>query len=486
MNRFKNITPFNGFYEDTNLGQQNNYAWAMAELDDYIYVGVGKNIVYSVLRFVLNLPIQYIPEVFIPKPSINPGAEIWRYRKDGSENWTQVYKSNPQDGIGDFRYMISYRTASGKKVLLAAANSFSSSVKMLISENGTTWEDASQGITAGDTARAMVEHNGKMYLGVMKGLGGTLETILYETNEPKNGWTRIEMGTGANNPRGEIASMESFNDHLYIGTAPPGGFEVWRTRGISPQKDQWQLVVDKGAGEALNQLPLSMKSFKGNLYVGTGIWFGVFSIDPSKRFVPPKGFDLIRISPRDNWSVIIGNEAISPTDPTTRGIRRPEIPAGLWDVSNAYCWQLDVYNNRLYLGTWDWSVLLPTFIKTLIENFPGISSKLSGVNIDNIKSLDFNNLNIKDLNIAYLDPSYNYEPLIESILQSLMCMRGTLGGDLWVSYNGYDWRYITLDGLGDPHNYGIRNLLPSENGKLYIGTANPYEGCEVWASRWHC
>lgn len=486
MDRFKNITPFNGFYEDVNSGQQNNYAWTISELGDYIYVGVGKNIVYSVLRFLLNVPIQYIPEAFIPKPSINPGVEIWRYRKDGSENWTQVYKSNLQDGISNFRYMINYKTASGKRVLLAAANSFSSPVKMLISEDGETWEDASKGITLGDTASAMVAHNGKMYLGVMKGLGGSLETILYETNEPKNGWTQVEIGIGSNNPRGEIASMESFDGNLYIGTAPPGGFEVWRTREGLPRKGKWKLVVDKGAGEALNQLPLSMKAFKGNLYVGTGIWFGVFSIDPSRRFVPPKGFDLIRISPHDTWSVIVGNEAISPTNPTTSGIRSPEIPAGFEDVFNAYCWQLKEYNNRLYLGTWDWSVLLPIFIKTLIENFPGITSKLSGFNMDNIKSLDFNNLNIKDLNIASLDPNYNYEALIESILQSLMSMKGTQGGDLLVSHNGLEWRYITLNGLGDSHNYGIRNLLPSENGMLYVGTANPYEGCEVWVSKWRC
>lgn len=474
MNRFENITPFNGFYEDRNLGHQNNYAWAMGELGNYIYVGVGKNIVYTVLRFVFNLPEQYIPEVFIPRPSINPGAEIWRYNKDGSESWAQVYKSNPQDGIGDFRYMINYTTASGKKVLLAAANSFSSTVKMLMSEDGENWEDVSNGLTEGDTARAMVEHNGRMYLGVMKGLGGSLETILYETNEPENGWTRVQIGTGANNPRGEIASMESFNNHLYIGTAPPGGFEVWRTNRASPIEGDWRLVVDKGAGEALNQLPLSMKAFKGDLYVGTGIWFGVFSIDPSQRFVPPKGFDLIRVSSNDTWKVIIGNEAISPTNPTTRGIRRPSIPAGLWDISNAYCWQLDVYNNRLYLGTWDDSILFATLLKTLIARFPNIISRLSTSNTEDQASL----------NIDSLDFNYNYAPLIESLIQSLATMKGTFGGDLWVSNDGSDWRYISLNGLGNPRNYGLRNLLPSKNGKLYIGTANPFEGCEVWVSRW--
>lgn len=54
------------------------------------------------------------------------------------------------------------------------------------------------------------------------------------------------------------------------------------------------------------------------------------------------------------------------------------------------------------------------------------------------------------------------------------------GFDLYRSKDGIHWEILTLNGLGNGHNLGIRNLFVSENGHLYIGTANPYDGCEVW------
>ena len=39
MSIFKNLTPTNGFdYNNLNNARQNNYAWSMSELGDYIYV----------------------------------------------------------------------------------------------------------------------------------------------------------------------------------------------------------------------------------------------------------------------------------------------------------------------------------------------------------------------------------------------------------------------------------------------------------------
>lgn len=461
------ITPFNGFYENKDLGQQNNYAWSMAELDDYIYVGTGRNIVYSVAVGVFNLPPNLVPKAFIPKPFPDFNAEIWRYKKDSSEPWQRVYQSTNQD-INGFRFMIDYTLASGQRILVAAGGDFTN-IKMLVSEDGLVWTPANNGITDGTTVRSMVVHNGKLYMGAMIGLGGSNETILYETENPTTGWNRILFGTTSSNPRGEIASMESFNNHLYIGTAPIGGFEVWRTLGDEPVEDQWKLVVDKGAGEALNQLPLSMKVFKNQLFVGTGIWFGFYSIDPNNRFVPPKGFDLIRICSNDWWEVIVGSKPIYPTNPTTNGMRNPKKPAGFGFVSNAYCWQLEEFNGQLYLGTWDWSVLIPTILFSLIDNI----DYLKGLLAESDKNSQ--NGQYRDYDI------WNIICLIKKILDLIIKFLETMGGDLWVSYYGDYWTPISLDGLGNDKNYGIRMLLPTSD-RLYVGTANPYEGCEVWAS----
>ena len=53
------------------------------------------------------------------------------------------------------------------------------------------------------------------------------------------------------------------------------------------------------------------------------------------------------------------------------------------------------------------------------------------------------------------------------------------GFDLYVSDNGKDFEAVTVDGFGDPCNYGGRVLVPSDHG-LYVTTANPFNGGQVW------
>jgi len=53
------------------------------------------------------------------------------------------------------------------------------------------------------------------------------------------------------------------------------------------------------------------------------------------------------------------------------------------------------------------------------------------------------------------------------------------GFDLYVSDDGVNFSPVTLDGFGDPYNYGGRVLIPSEYG-LFVFTANPFTGTQVW------
>jgi hypothetical protein len=50
---------------------------------------------------------------------------------------------------------------------------------------------------------------------------------------------------------------------------------------------------------------------------------------------------------------------------------------------------------------------------------------------------------------------------------------------LFVSENGIDFEPVTVDGFGDPCNYGGRVLVSSDHG-LYVTTANPFNGGQVW------
>jgi len=50
--------------------------------------------------------------------------------------------------------------------------------------------------------------------------------------------------------------------------------------------------------------------------------------------------------------------------------------------------------------------------------------------------------------------------------------------------DGIHWMLVTLNGFGNPLNYGIRRLFSVGNALLYVGTANPFTsnlggGCEV-------
>ena len=53
------------------------------------------------------------------------------------------------------------------------------------------------------------------------------------------------------------------------------------------------------------------------------------------------------------------------------------------------------------------------------------------------------------------------------------------GFDILVTDDGVNWKKVTGDGLQDPFNYGARTFTIL-NDELYVGTANPYYGAQLW------
>ena len=53
------------------------------------------------------------------------------------------------------------------------------------------------------------------------------------------------------------------------------------------------------------------------------------------------------------------------------------------------------------------------------------------------------------------------------------------GFDLFVTEDGEHWEPVVRDGLGSSRNYGARTFTVFQ-GALYIGTANPYYGAQLW------
>ncbi|WP_404324025.1 hypothetical protein LG298_10300 [Cytobacillus firmus] len=454
---FKKITRYNGF-DSTNKdnAMQNNYAWSVAEFGEYLYVGTGRNIVYSVLSSGAIFGDIEVPEELTPK---NPdfSGEIWRYRKDGCGEWERVFKE-PSLGIVGFRFMISYKSPSGEKALYAGCATFSPNLLVLKYTDEEGWRPLPSLLQGGST-RTMVVHNNKLYMAALPGNELQVSnTLLYVSEDPEqNGWEQIDLsGDPKKNPQGNGIIMSSFNNRLYIGTALPEGFQLWRSEDENPGADRWVKVVDKGAGDARNEVPLSLEIFKGYLYLGTAVYFGIFSLDPNDRLVTPKGFDLIRINKNDQWELVIGSKPVEQSNPETgtRGTAISGIPSGFGNIANGYCWQLKEYNGWLYLGTWDWTDLIPPLLPEVLKSLWSENPLLRSLPIECISDLFF----------ALISPA----------------TRLTFGFSLWKSPDGIHWFPVTINGLGNPKNYGCRNLFVSENGNLYLGTANPFEGCEVW------
>ena len=103
---FKKLNEINGFDEnDLNNGKQNNYAWSMAEFNDFIYVGTGRNItLYSV----------NILSIGAKAPLLSPSLYPFSYTVSASS------------ADGSFSY------PSSQDILVSVFNSFSNDIFIII------------------------------------------------------------------------------------------------------------------------------------------------------------------------------------------------------------------------------------------------------------------------------------------------------------------------------------------------------------------
>lgn len=446
----KNLTPTNGFdFKDLNNARQNNYAWCISELDNYIYVGTGRNIAYGALtNFVgdIEAPISVSPLI----PDMN--AEIWRYKKDCSLPWNRVYKSD--SNISGFRAMIKHAPLNAAPYLYAAG--ISSSVTILKSTNGVDWYQLDNININGTSSRSMVSYRGKLYIATIDDLSSDNNPYLYSSIDPE--LYPLELVTDSSNPNyikgknpeGSILEMAVFNDNIYLATSLPDGIQVWRTNSCEPKLNDWTLIGDKGFGDSANTNCLSMGVFKNHLYLSA-----IKSLPLA--FAIPEGSDLIRISKNDYWEVVVGGYPISPSVPS-KGSRNRSLSglnSGFNNRFNVYMWQIQEFNNKLLITTFDDSSNMKLILDTLIINRSLLSTSIDTRIIDTL---------IK---------------IYTSIVKLLSKIKYPFGFDLYESSDGINFKPIFLNGLKNSNNYGGRTLFLDCKNNLYLGTANPFEGCEV-------
>lgn len=491
---------FNGFIRISEGGfgePMNNYAWSMTYFNGDLYVGTGRNIPYmmglglkaaGIIPWDLNItavthPRGLPPPPFGPDPDPNtPGnqyapdhtevekwsedmsGEIWRYHNG---EWNLVHKAktfvNPlneymyPEGIG-YRIMTVFNGA----IYAGVGSGFGRNL-LIMSTDGINWMpvNTSKNIPWPSDTRALAVHNGKLYLGL-----GT-EGKIYASNDPRpipddDTWELV-VDFGSDNTA--VLSLVSFNGYLYATTQNiDNGFEVWRSQAQAPDDptNEWKRVVYGGAGDKWNVWGGTMNTFGDNIYVGS------MSLP-----IPPlgvKGFDLIRIDRYDHWDLIVGNYQVPPERQTVeRGFPLSGWPSGFGNPLNFYCWQLQEHRGLFYLGSFDASSFL---------QFIPIDVILSHLNQITFNSI-IDQLSRSGIEEAYVEQMLSIfkENDIGELIQKLIKYLG--GADMWISPNGLYWFPLSLNGFNNPNNYGFRTLLSTPDG-LYVGTANPFQGCEVW------
>jgi len=304
----------------------------------------------------------------------------------------------------------------------------------------------------------MVVFNNKLYVATVndQDLAGG-DPLLYSSKDPEYfPWEKVINTTAPGfddnkNPNGAIYNMAVFNNKLYVATSGSDGAQVWRTNGNEPKLNEWTLIVDKGFGDSANEIVLSIGVFKEHLYVS-----GTKSLPLA--WAIPFGCDIIRIDKRDNWELVVGGRPLNPSTPS-KGRRRESISgfgSGFNNPFNVYAWQIQEYKGRLLISTFDDSSNMEVILDTLLGNRAAI---------ENI---------IKEPATQILIDVYT------AVVRILAKIKYPIGFDLYVSENGRIFEPVIKKGLDNPNNYGGRILFVDSEDKLYLGTANPFQGCEVW------
>ena len=443
----------NGFGDPLNA-----YAHTMAWFDDHLYVGTMRANLHLLSRR-RPFPTTVWP---VPRPEdvydLDLRAQIWRLApKRGT--WERVLVAPRIVGRTQERVPrdISYRgmtvmrdAREGVDALYVTtwAPSKGRGSLVLRSLDGTTFRpvtDPGLGDPNVSAFRTLTAFRDRLFLSPTAQPGGHTNTpgrpLILELGPRGEWWPAAEPGFGDPDNLA-VFELATFADRLYAGTLNAAdGFQLWRTDARGEPPYEWTPVIVGGAGRGpLNEAVVTMSVFRDALYVGTGIQNGGYD---REHGVGPGAGELIRVWDDDSWDLLVG-------DPRSLGRRtvrsRSGFGAGFDNPFNGYFWRLGAHEGRLYLGTFNWSVLLPYLA---VEDARGeAAERLRWAGVDRVAQFDG-------------------------------------GFDLWSSADGERWSPVTTNGFGNAYNYGGRTVLGTPAG-LFVGTANPF-GPEVAlrsANRW--
>ncbi len=458
MFTFNKISKINGFdIKNPYNAKQNSYAWSIAELGDYIYIGTSRNLVGSVIT-------NYGSHISIPSSLITGTdncAEIWRYNKNNKSGWYKVFKTDIKDYAFGFRIMITHKSPCDNPAIYAVSTG--SNLNIYKSYDGLKWRKLKTANILGNSSRAIASLNGKLYLATIDESSANKDAYLYVSSNPEKEPFKLITDTNNKcydsslNPKGAIDTLTIFNNKLYVGISTDNGAEIWRSNTSNPKLNQWTLVGNKGFGDIANSKIMSTGLYNNYLYAA------ITKPLPLALLVP-LGFDLIRIDKNDNWELVTGGTPIVPVY-CSKGIINKSLSgfnSGFNSPFNVYGWQIQEFKNNLIITTFKSSLNISVILKILKYN--------KGLYIKELGCQKYNKLIYLYTKLNTLINKYNYPH----------------GFDIYSSKDGIHFNPVKLNGLCNPKNYGGRVMHVSNEDKLYIGTANPFEGCEVWEADYSC
>lgn len=426
----------------------NAYAHSMAWYQGALYVGTTRaNLcMLKVSKLQPNIriwPVECPDDLY----ELDMRAQIWRYDPD-QKTWNKVFTSpmiRGNDGSNvprdmGYRGMAVFKGESSKSPALYVAgfaSKKSDGAVILRTEDGKRFDPVSDPGIIGQpvtSIRTLTPFKGRLFASPTGSAEGNINTagrpIIYESRDPLfKDWRPVNEPAFGDPSNVVIFEMAACGDFLYAGTGNPKGFQLWRTRGEGKPPYQWERVIHDGAYRgSLNQCPACMLEFKGDLFLGTAIQHG--GIDNTTQ-TGPAAPELIRVRVDGKWDLIVGQSRDTP-----EGFKEPlsGFFPGFNNFFNGYFWTMEAHNGWLYVGTFDWSLMLqfahddrwPEKLRNLVHRMG-----------------------------------------VDKIVEQ----QG--GGDLYRSYDGENWLRVTTEGFGNKYNYGIRSMSSTPLG-LFVGTVNPF------------
>jgi hypothetical protein len=421
--------------------RQNSWAWSMAWYNGKLLVGTARSEqCITDLSQHLILPSQPYP----PKdPDIScPAngndlmlqAEIWSFDPT-TAIWTMVFQSPLSVAVPNtsptlmvppdvgFRDMFIYEESDGTEALYVGG---CSSVeihpgvpggRLLRSIDGVNFAPVPQdpGTFLGNLGnacfRGMETLNGQFFAMAVDWKG---QGTVIQSPTPWLGDNTFQQISSPVTPAYEIGI---FNNLLYVTFVNrETGFSVAYTNPVGTLPYTYTTVLPNGGYKTPDADPiaLSMQVYDGYLYVGgDGVRNGVPLAD--------QGAELFRIHSDNTWDLITGT---SRSTPAGQKNSLSGLDVGFSWFLNQHMWRMAVHDSRLYVGTFDESVLL-----------------------------------------RYDNGAAAWEP--------------EFGFDLWWTQDGTYFSQVDQQGFGDPFNMGVRTMVSTPYG-LFLGSANPFFGLNVY------